>query len=78
VKLGLKVKEAMPHTPIIMFPKGQTNPEVIRTFLNFKTEKGLPLFDGFNLDHSVDDEVITLILKENRTIQGNIEPGVII
>lgn len=59
-----------------MFPRNSCSLAVIKHFASQKLENGTPLFDGFNLDHSVGEDVLEFLIASNRTIQGNMEPGV--
>ncbi|CAD8143894.1 unnamed protein product [Paramecium octaurelia] len=69
-------KQECPNTPLIMFAKDQNGVEVILAFLKMCLGE-TPLIDGFQLDSNVSDEVLIKIIESDRTIQGNLEPGVL-
>ncbi|CAD8150960.1 unnamed protein product [Paramecium octaurelia] len=69
-------KKECPDTPLIMFAKDQNDKKVIIEFLKL-TYNDKPLVDGFQLDSNVSDETLIKIIEGNRTIQGNLEPGVL-
>ncbi|KAM3146689.1 hypothetical protein pb186bvf_001219 [Paramecium bursaria] len=70
------VKEQCPDTPIIMFAKDQNTKSVIVELLKLSSNNR-PFIDGFQLDGGVEDDVLVKIIEADRTIQGNLEPGVL-